>query len=42
MNLGSGIVSHGTVKELRHDTGIDAQAIVASGLEMCSKAAEII
>ena len=42
MNLGSGIVSHGTVKELRRDTGIDAQAIVAAGLEMCRKAVEII
>ncbi len=42
MNLGNGIVSHGTVKELRHDTGIDAQAIAAAGLEMCSKAAELI
>lgn len=42
INLGNGIVSHGTVKELRHDAGIDAQAIIASGLEMCSKAAEIL
>lgn len=42
MNLGSGIVPHGTVKELRHASGIDAQAITAAGLEMCSKAAEII
>lgn len=42
INLGNGIVSHGTVKELRHDAGIDAQAIVASGLEMCSKSAEFI
>lgn len=42
MNLGDGIVTHGTVKELRRDTGIDAQAIIAAGLEMCSKAAEVI
>jgi len=42
MNLGDGIVSHGTVKELRRDTDIDAQAIIAAGLEMCSKAAEVI
>lgn len=42
LNLGDGIVPHGTIKELKRDTGIDAQAIVASGLEMCSKAVEII
>ena len=42
MNLGNGLVPHGTVKELRHDTGIDAEAIIAAGLEMCSKAAEIV
>lgn len=42
MNLGSGIVPHGTVKELRHDTGIDAEAIVATGLEMCGKSAEVL
>ena len=42
MNLGDGIVTHGTVKELRHDTGIDAKAIIAAGLEMCNKAMEIV
>jgi len=42
LNLGSGIVSHGSVKELRRDTGIDAQAITSAGLEMCSKAVDII
>ena len=42
MNLGDGIVTHGTVKELRHDSGIDAKAIVAAGLEMCNKAMEIV
>ena len=42
MNLGSGIVPHGTVKELRHDTGIDTEAIVATGLEMCGKSAEVL
>ena len=42
MNLGDGIVTHGTVKELRHDSGIDAKAIIAAGLEMCNKAMEIV
>ena len=42
LNLGNGIVSHGSVKELRHDTGIDAQAITSAGLEMCIKAVDII
>ena len=35
LNLGSGIVRHGTVDELRHETGIDAAAIAAAGCEMC-------
>ena len=35
LNLGSGIVAHGTVEELRHDMGIDAAAIAAAGVEMC-------
>lgn len=42
LNLGNGIVPHGNIKELRRDTGIDAQTIVAAGMEMCSKAVEII
>ena len=42
MNLGNGIVSHGSIKELRREAGIDAQAITAAGLEICSKAVEII
>ena len=42
LNLGNGIVSHGSVKELRRDTGIDAEAITATGLEICSKAVEIV
>lgn len=35
LNLGSGIVRHGTVDELRHETGIDVAAIAAAGCEMC-------
>ena len=35
LNLGSGIVRHGTVDELRRETGIDAAAIAAAGCEMC-------
>ena len=35
LNLGDGIVRHGTVDELRRETGIDAAAIAASGCEMC-------
>lgn len=35
LNLGDGIVMHGTVDELRRETGIDAAAIAAAGCEMC-------
>lgn len=35
LNLGDGIVRHGTVDELRRETGIDAAAIAAAGCEMC-------
>lgn len=35
LNLGSGIVRHGTVNELRRETGIDAAAIAAASCEMC-------
>lgn len=35
LNLGSGIVRHGTVDELRRETGIDAESIAAAGCEMC-------
>lgn len=42
LNLGNGIVPHGSIKELRRDTGIDTQTIVAAGMEMCSKAVEIL
>lgn len=40
LNLGSGIVSHGKVAELRHDTGIDAEGIISSAIEMCSLISE--
>ena len=36
LNLGNGIVTHGTVDELRHDAGIDADAIVRAAKELCS------
>ena len=42
LNLGNGIVSHGSVKELRRDCGIDAQAITSAGLEICSKTVDIL
>lgn len=35
LNLGNGIVRHGTVDELRRETGIDSAAIAAAGCEMC-------
>lgn len=35
LNLGDGIVRHGTVDELRRETGIDAASIAAAGSEMC-------
>lgn len=35
LNLGDGIVRHGTVDELRRETGIDAASIAAAGCEMC-------
>lgn len=35
LNLGNGIVRHGTVDELRRETGIDAASIAAAGCEMC-------
>ncbi len=35
LNLGDGIVRHGTVDELRCETGIDAASIAAAGCEMC-------
>ena len=35
LNLGDGIIPHGTVSELRHDYGIDAQAITRNVAELC-------
>ena len=37
LNLGEGIIPHGTVPELRHDYGIDADAIVRSAAELCGR-----
>ena len=36
LNLGDGIVSHGTVPELRHDTGIASAGIAAAAAELCA------
>lgn len=37
LNLGEGIVSHGTVAELVHDFGLDADGIVSAAMEMMDK-----
>lgn len=37
LNLGEGIVSHGTVAELLHDFGLDADCIVSAAMEMMDK-----
>ena len=37
LNLGDGIIPHGTVQELRHDYGIDADEIVRSSAELCGR-----
>ena len=37
LNLGDGIVPHGSVEELRSACGIDAEAIVKSAEELCGK-----
>ena len=37
LNLGEGIVPHGSVEELRRACGIDAEAIAASAKELCGK-----
>ena len=36
LNLGDGIVSHGTVQELLHDYGLDGEGIARSAMEICS------
>ena len=37
LNLGDGIIPHGTVQELRHAWGIDADALVRSAVELCGR-----
>ena len=37
LNLGEGIVPHGTVAELLHDFGLDADGIVSAAVEMMDK-----
>lgn len=37
LNLGEGIVPHGTVAELLHDLGLDADGIVSAAMEMMDK-----
>ena len=37
LNLGQGIVAHGTVAELRHDWGIDAESIARAASELCGR-----
>ena len=37
MNLGDGIIPHGTVAELRHAYGIDADAVVRAATELCGR-----
>ena len=39
LNLGDGIVTHGSVAQLRRLCGIDAKAIVDAALELCTEAA---
>ncbi len=36
LNLGEGIVAHGTVSELRHDMRIDSASIAAAAAELCA------
>lgn len=37
LNLGEGVVPHGTVAELLHDFGLDADGIVSAAMEMMDK-----
>ena len=37
LNLGDGIIPHGTVAQLRHDYGIDADAIVRCATQLCGR-----
>jgi 1-deoxy-D-xylulose-5-phosphate synthase len=40
LNLGEGIVTHGSRSQLMRDYGIDAEAIVRAACELCGKATE--
>ena len=40
VNLGDGIVPHGTVAQLRQDNGLDAVSLSHTALELCGRAAE--
>ena len=37
LNLGDGVIPHGTVAELRRDYGIDARAITRTALALCGR-----
>ena len=37
LNLGDGIIPHGTVQELRHAYGIDADEILRAATEICGR-----
>ena len=41
MNLGDGIIAQGTIKELRHDYKIDAEAIAAEAAALCGRAEKL-
>ncbi len=40
LNLGEGVIPHGTPDELRHDWGLDAAAIAAEARKLCGKDGE--
>ena len=40
LNLGDGVVTHGSVDELRRTCGIDAEAIVRGAVELCGEKSE--
>ena len=37
LNLGEGLVPHGTAAQLRHDTGLDAESIAAKAVELVGR-----
>lgn len=37
LNLGDGIIPHGTVAELRHEYGVDADAVLRAAAELCGR-----